>query len=400
MELRFYFDVVCPYAYLASTQVEAVAARYGATVRWCPVLLGGIYRAIGRPEQPSSARSTARLRQDATDLHRLAEWFDVTFQPNPAHPIRTVKAMRLILAAPENRRAETAHRLFRAYHVEHRDVADRSVLADLATELGVELARIDDADVKQALFDSTADAVARGHFGVPTFEIGEEMIWGVDRLHFVEEALGNPFLDTDSPTTGPEGQVIRFFHDFASPFSYLASTQIERIAARHGARVEHVPILLGALFRDIGTADVPMFTMSQAQQAYVTKDLGDWARWWGVPFRFPTQFPIRTVQPLRAALVAPEATAAIYRAAWAEDRPIGEPEVLIAVLNEAGLPGADILARTRQDPIKEALRRNTEEARNLGLCGVPSSVVGARTFWGQDRLSHLDAVLGGWQPAH
>ena len=44
-----------------------------------------------------------------------------------------------------------------------------------------------------------------------------------------------------------------------------------------------VPILLGALFRDIGTPDVPMFAMNSTKQAWAVSDLRDWADWWGVP---------------------------------------------------------------------------------------------------------------------
>jgi len=47
MELHFYYDVVCPYAYLASTQVEALAAGTGADLVWHPTLLGGIYQKVG-----------------------------------------------------------------------------------------------------------------------------------------------------------------------------------------------------------------------------------------------------------------------------------------------------------------------------------------------------------------
>ncbi|HWE27577.1 MAG TPA: DsbA family protein, partial [Polyangia bacterium] len=48
----FYYDIVCPYAYLASTQVEALAARAGAEIIWEPILLGGVFRAIGQSDQP------------------------------------------------------------------------------------------------------------------------------------------------------------------------------------------------------------------------------------------------------------------------------------------------------------------------------------------------------------
>ena len=39
-EVVFYYDVVCPFAYMASRLVEGVANRNGAKILWKPVLLG------------------------------------------------------------------------------------------------------------------------------------------------------------------------------------------------------------------------------------------------------------------------------------------------------------------------------------------------------------------------
>lgn len=39
-EVVFYYDVVCPFAYMASRLIEGVASRNGAKILWKPVLLG------------------------------------------------------------------------------------------------------------------------------------------------------------------------------------------------------------------------------------------------------------------------------------------------------------------------------------------------------------------------
>ena len=61
----------------------------------------------------------------------------------------------------------------------------------------------------------------------------------------------------------------------------LGSTQIERIATEHGAALESCPILLGALFKEIGTADIPLFQMSPPRTRWFLKDMTDWAKAWG-----------------------------------------------------------------------------------------------------------------------
>ena len=82
---------------------------------------------------------------------------------------------------------------------------------------------------------------------------------------------------------------VDFYFDFSSPFSYLASTQIEAVAARHGAELGYRPFLLGALFKIIGAPDVPFLAMSEPKRRNFAQDLHRWADHWGVPFRFPSR---------------------------------------------------------------------------------------------------------------
>jgi 2-hydroxychromene-2-carboxylate isomerase len=223
-------------------------------------------------------------------------------------------------------------------------------------------------------------------------------------MGLVERALGGEPPPLPPLPPGPAGPTrLRLFHDFSSPYSYLAATQIERIASARGVAVEWVPILLGALFREIGTPDVPLCTMNPPKQAYVRRDLHDWAAWWGVPFAFPQRFPLRSVLPLRVALCEPAATLPIYRAAWVEDRVVDTEDGLGPVLAAAGLPAAALLEQAGSASVKARLRANTELARALGVCGVPTACVerAGRTalVWGQDRLDLLGAMLdGGWPP--
>jgi 2-hydroxychromene-2-carboxylate isomerase len=182
--IELYYDVVCPYAYLASTRVEAVAARAGARVEWKPILLGGLLKALWPAGEPFSNASKARIA--LLDILRWAEHWGVELRFPPGHPRRTLDAMRLLVAAGERRR-DLSHALYRAYWVEGRDVADRSVLRAIA---GDDLcARIDDPGVKEALRAATDAALARGVFGVPTFFVEDQLFFGQDRLEFVEKAL-------------------------------------------------------------------------------------------------------------------------------------------------------------------------------------------------------------------
>ncbi|MEZ4463511.1 MAG: DsbA family protein [bacterium] len=236
--------------------------------------------------------SPPRARLNLQDILRSADRAGVKLRMPADHPRRTVAAMRLILSAPVERQKAVAQDPSRPTGCAAR-MRSAEVLAAVAARHGLDVAAIEAPAVKQALFDTTAEAFERGVFGVPTFAVGGRLHWGQDRMHFVEALLGGPTTAAPpAPAEAPGPARVRFFHDYASPYSYLAAQRIEAVAAAAGARLEWVPILLGGLFRAIGTPDVPMLALSAARQAWVGRDLADWAAWWKVPFSFPNHFPL------------------------------------------------------------------------------------------------------------
>jgi len=392
MLIRFYYDVVCPYAYLASLRVEAMAEGTGATLEWCPVLLGGLYRTHGTQDVPAEGWAANKVQIGAADLIREAAANDAPFHLNPRHPQRSVTAMRLITAATGEARVALSKALYSAYWVDNQDINDPDVLGPLAQAHGLNLEDAARQDIKDALRANTTEAADRGIFGVPTFEIDGKIWWGQDRMHLVAAALG------DSPTFLPApGQstkkTISFFHDFSSPYSYLASTQIQDLADSWGVHLEFRPMLLGALFRAIGTANIPLFTFGQARMTYMMRDLVDWSEWWNVPFNFAPHFPMRTVTAGRVAIIDPSTTSAIYRAAWVDGIDLNDDGALSEALNDAGFDGAALVAATQDPAIKTKLRENTEAAIAAGACGAPTILVGEQLFWGQDRLNRVAEAL-------
>ncbi|AKT37349.1 2-hydroxychromene-2-carboxylate isomerase [Chondromyces crocatus] len=200
-------------------------------------------------------------------------------------------------------------------------------------------------------------------------------------------------------------KTVDFWFDLSSPYAYFGATQIDAIAARHGAKVNYRPFLLGALFKSIGTPMVPLFSLSDAKRRYIGTDIVRWADVHGVPFRFPSRFPMNTIKPLRMLLALDEAARpplihALFRAYWGDDRDISDDATLTDIATREGFDPAPLLAANRDENVKAKLHEATQEAIHLGVCGAPTFIVNGLLFWGQDRLLFVEKALDGWVPAN
>jgi len=191
--VEFFFDLGSPASYLAWTQLPGICARHDATLRYRPMLLGGVFQATGNA---SPAAVPAKARHTMIDMQRFARRYGVTMHFNPYFPINTLTLMRgaigVQLRQPERFEAYL-DAMFRALWQDKRNLGDPAVVAAVLQETGFDpqalLALVGDQEVKDALKAATEEAVKRGVFGAPTCFVGEEMYFGQDRLDFVEEAL-------------------------------------------------------------------------------------------------------------------------------------------------------------------------------------------------------------------
>jgi 2-hydroxychromene-2-carboxylate isomerase len=197
----FYFDVVCPYAYLASTRVREVAEASRLTLRWVPILLGGLFREIGAGEGPMATMPASKKILNRLDIERWAEHLEVPLRVPDAHPRRTVLAMRSIVASGDVPRAAGA--LFRRYWRDGLDIENADVVRDALDAEGLDGASIlvaaNEAEAKATLRTNTDAAVAVGLFGVPSFIVHHPsrkpaLIWGQDRMHFIGPAASGELL--------------------------------------------------------------------------------------------------------------------------------------------------------------------------------------------------------------
>ncbi|PPR18894.1 MAG: 2-hydroxychromene-2-carboxylate isomerase [Alphaproteobacteria bacterium MarineAlpha9_Bin7] len=190
-EVEFLFDVGSPTAYLAYTQLPAIAEKARANIIWVPILLGGLFKAVGNQSPALLAPKSAWM---ASDLPRFARRYNVPYQPNKYFPINTLALMRGAVAADEDGfLQEYLAAVFPAMWAQSRKMDDPEVVSDTLITGGIDpeqlFARIGDQAVKDKLKMNTERAAERGAFGAPTFFVGGNMFFGQDRLDFVSESL-------------------------------------------------------------------------------------------------------------------------------------------------------------------------------------------------------------------
>jgi 2-hydroxychromene-2-carboxylate isomerase len=191
---------------------------------------------------------------------------------------------------------------------------------------------------------------------------------------------------------------IEIYWDFSSPYSYLGSTQADALAERTRSKLVWRPMLLGGVFKSIGQVEAPVLTWGDAKRNHTFKDLYRWADQFGVPFKFPSRFPMFTLKSLRTYIAMPEDRKKnfrekTYRAYWAEDRDISDDATLRELIGE----GADeILAKTQTPEVKQALIDATNEAVKRGVFGAPTWIIDGKDddlIWGQDRIPLVERAL-------
>jgi len=194
---------------------------------------------------------------------------------------------------------------------------------------------------------------------------------------------------------------IDYFFATVSPFTYIAGTRMESVAAKHGATVAYKPLDAIALFARTG--GVAPKDRHPARQAYRLQELRRQAAKAGLPINLrPAFWPANPAPSSYAVIAAQKAgggnlgglVAALTRKCWADEQNIAEDDTIRAALTEAGFDPA--LADGMMAAEAEEYAANLEEAVNRDVFGAPFYLVdGTEHFWGQDRIEDLDLFLGG-----
>lgn len=191
---------------------------------------------------------------------------------------------------------------------------------------------------------------------------------------------------------------VDFYFDFGSPTSYLAWTQLPKIAQAAGASLNLLPILLGGVFQATGNHSPGQIPR---KGEWMKHDMQRYAARYGVRFENNPHFPINTMHLMRGAIgyrmrkpAGFDAyVATMYNAMWADGLNLGDRAVLAGVLQLGGFDPNEFIAFIEDPAVKDRLRAETEAAVERGIFGAPTMFVGDAMYFGQDRLDFVREAL-------
>ena len=191
---------------------------------------------------------------------------------------------------------------------------------------------------------------------------------------------------------------IEFYFDFPSPYSYLASTQLPKLADTYGVDIVYRPFRILEAMKIVGNR--PTTIESAAKGKYAGADLARWVRRYGIPFeRNPHRRNFDFALLGQIVLVANEqgqgqaCVNAIFAAAWASTDDIGDKAVLAKRLDGAAFAGAKLIEQASSADYAAKLNDATTKAAERGVFGAPTIFVGDEQFFGNDRLDFVAEAL-------
>lgn len=192
--IEFYFEFASPYGYFAATKIDGIAAKYGRSVQWRPIMLGAALKATGSQPNVMVPIKGDYFKQD---ILRCAKILGLAFTMPDKMPMNSLAASRAFYWLDESDPAKAKQLAVAVYHAHWglgRDMSDVEDVARMAEPLGIDGAALkaacQDQVVKDKLKDITMASVEAGVFGSPFFIADGEQLWGHDRLDHLERWLG------------------------------------------------------------------------------------------------------------------------------------------------------------------------------------------------------------------
>lgn len=193
---------------------------------------------------------------------------------------------------------------------------------------------------------------------------------------------------------------LRFYFDLISHNAWLAWARMPALCAEFDLQLQPIPVLFAGLLNhhgQVGPAEVA------PKREWMLRNVLRKAHAHGIALAPPASHPFNPLVPLRALSALHgeqrvQATDRLFRATWAESKPIHDPACVAAELAACGLDAGAVMASIQTPAVKDALRQQTEQALAEGVFGVPTMAVDGELFFGFDDLPWLERKLAGTDP--
>lgn len=183
-----------------------------------------------------------------------------------------------------------------------------------------------------------------------------------------------------------------FYFDFLSPYSYFAWKNHKSIIQAGHTDFIYRPVIMGQLFSKwniTGPGEIPpkRYLMLKSCFRYADRE--------GIQFTPPAQHPFNPLYALRLATNACaqaeqfKVIEALWDYIWARGNPGDDPDAIEAYLASQGIDAKELMEKSFSREAKLELKKNTKDAIEAKIFGVPSMVYQGELFWGNDSLADL-----------
>lgn len=185
VDVKVFFNFRSPYCYIASKTLFQIFDDYDTKLLWRP--LGG-WSGRSAPE-----RAKIKIPLVRQDVRRITAKLGIPMKPPPITTEPTIAGAVSLLAEERGLLREWIVEVMRAEWAQGLDIGDETVLLDVGSGIGLDeqelKASFSNPQYLDQLEKNWAEAQELGLIGVPSFQIGEELFWGQDRIEYVMEHL-------------------------------------------------------------------------------------------------------------------------------------------------------------------------------------------------------------------
>jgi len=197
-----------------------------------------------------------------------------------------------------------------------------------------------------------------------------------------------------------EALQLDYFFDYTCPWSFIGFVRLIDIATRNRAEINYRPVSVERILATENPAlSRTRFAENPAKAAWQQKDLGQWARFWGLPMELPANWPCEAPAALQGGIVAADHGCAeaysqlVFRALFGAGRDIADTEVVTELAVEAGLEAALFEGQLNTAKTVAAVDQNVDDLLQQGGFGTPTVVLDDELLFGNDRMPLVEWLL-------